>query len=115
MGPLFIFCGKLWTCYWTGMSEYMGMASRYANAFDNKWIRDPGASGESQLGSADLQSLADLTGSLNVVRRMRTVPIGKRFLIELTVAVIVPLLPLLLLKYPAEQVAARLIKLMIGF
>jgi hypothetical protein len=115
MGPLCMFCAKLWNCYWTGMSEYMGMASRYANAFDSKWIRDPGASGESQLGSADLQSLSDLSGSLNVVRGMRTVPIGKRFLKELAVAVILPLLPLLLLKYPAEQVAAQLIKLMIGF
>jgi hypothetical protein len=69
IGPLFIFARKLYICRWTGMSEYMAMASRYVKAFDRKWIRNEQATGASQLGTSDLQSLADLTTSLNVVRR----------------------------------------------
>lgn len=114
VGPLCIFAPKLWICYWHGMSEYMGMASRYVNAFDSKWIRYPGASGEAQLGSPDVQSLADLTTSLNVLRRMRTIPAGQRFLIELAASVVVPLLPLLLLKYPVDQIALRLFHVITG-
>lgn len=34
IGPLFLFSRKLWSCRQTGMTEYMGMASRYVNAFD---------------------------------------------------------------------------------
>jgi hypothetical protein len=108
IGPLFIFTRKLYICRWTGLSEYMAMASRYVNAFDSKWIRDEQATGESQLGTADLQSLADLTNSVNVVRGMHAVPFSRRLVVDHAVCVIVPLLPLVFLKYPISQVAAQL-------
>ena len=114
IGPLVIFSPKLWTCRWTGMSEYMGMASHYVTAFENKWIRNPEASGESQLGAADLQSLADLTNSVNVVRGLRWIPAGQRLVMGLAAALILPLLPLLLLKYPVNEVAARLFQMLTG-
>jgi hypothetical protein len=114
VGPLFMFSRKLWLCRATGLDEYMGMAFRYVNAFDRKWIRDEKASGESQLGTPDLQSLADLTNSVNVVRGMRLIPAGRRLMEELAASVIVPLLPLLLLKYPVNQLAVRLFQMLTG-
>jgi len=115
LGPLFLFLAKLWTCRQTGMREYMGMASRYVNAFDSKWIRDEQvSSGDFQLGSADLQSLADLTSSVNVVLGMRPVPASLRLMLELGASVILPLLPLVFLKYPVDQVAARLFRMLTG-
>jgi len=114
VGPLFIFARKLWICRWTGMSEYMGMASRYVTAFDNKWIRDENSSGESQLGTGDLQSLADLTNSVNVVRGMRPIPASKRLITELALSAVLPLLPLLLFKYPIDQLASRLFQALTG-
>lgn len=114
IGPLLIFSAKLWRCRWTGMSEYMGMASRYVTAFDDRWIRDPQASGESQLGAADLQSLADLTNSVNVVRGLRWIPAGERLVLGLAAALILPLLPLLLLKYPVDQVVAKMFQVLTG-
>ena len=92
----------------------MAMASRYVRAFDRKWIRDPQASGESQLGTSDMQSLADLTNSVRIVRDMRVVPVSRRFLMELAACVILPMLPLLLLKYPVSEIAARLFRAMAG-
>jgi len=93
----------------------MGMASRYVNAFDSKWIRDEQvSSGDFQLGSADLQSLADLTSSVNVVLGMRPVPASLRLMLELGASVILPLLPLVFLKYPVDQVAARLFRMLTG-
>ncbi len=114
VGPLCMFSPKLYVCRWTGMSEYMGMASRYVSAFDNKWIRDKEATGESQLGTADLQSLADLTNSVNVVRQMQSIPFGRRLIVELAVFAMVPLLPLVFLKYPVHQVAAQLFHILTG-
>jgi hypothetical protein len=114
IAPLSIFSCKLWICRVTGMSEYMGMASRYVNAFDSKWIRAQNVSGESQLGTADLQSLADLTNSLNVVRGLQWIPAGRRLIMELAASAIVPLLPLLFLKYPVDQVAAQLFQAVTG-
>ena len=114
IGPLLLFSGKLWSCRVTGLGEYMGMASRYVEAFDRKWIRGENASGDSLLGTPDLQSLADLTNSINVVRGMRWVPAGRRLLMGLAAAVVVPMLPLLLLKYPVNQLVARLFQMLTG-
>jgi hypothetical protein len=114
IGPLFLFTRKLWYCRSTGLDEYMAMASRYVHAFDHKWIRDESASGESQLGTADMQSLADLTNSMNVVRNMRLVPGGRRLVIELAACVILPMLPLLLLKFPVSEIAVRLFRALSG-
>jgi len=72
------------------------------------------SSGDFQLGSADLQSLADLTSSVNVVLGMRPVPASLRLMLELGASVILPLLPLVFLKYPVDQVAARLFRMLTG-
>jgi hypothetical protein len=114
IGPLFLFLPKLWNCRETGMGEYMAMASRYVHAFDRKWLRDESATGESQLGTSDLQSLADLTNSMNVVRDMRLVPGGRRLVLPLVVCSILPMLPLLLLKFPVEKIASGLFRALTG-
>jgi len=114
IGPLLLFFGKLRVCREIGMRDYMGLASRYVNAFDSKWIRGENQSGESLLGTEDLESLADLTNSVNVVRRMRRIPADQRLIIVLAACVIVPLLPLLLLKFPIDQLAARLFRMLTG-
>jgi hypothetical protein len=92
----------------------MGMASRYVNAFDRKWIRGENPAEETLLGTADMQSLADLNNSVNIVREMRWIPAGKRLLIILAAAVIVPLTPLLLLKYPISDLSMKLFQSLSG-
>ncbi len=114
VGPLFIFAPKLWACRVAGWEEYMGMASRYVNAFDRKWIHGENPADERLLGTPDMQSLADLTNSVNVVREMQSIPGSRRFLISLAAAVVVPMLPLLFLKYPLSEVALRLFKMISG-
>jgi len=112
--PLFIFAAKLWRCRLTGWIEYMAMADHYVNAFDRKWIRDEKMTGEDQLGTADMQSLADLTNSVNVVRNMRLVPVSRRLILKLAAAVILPLLPLFLLKYPLIELSEKLLRTLSG-
>jgi hypothetical protein len=90
------------------------MASRYVHAFDRKWIRDEQASGESQLGTADMQSLADLNNSVNVIRNMRLIPADRRLMVQLAAYVIVPMLPLVFLKFPVDELAVRLFKMLVG-
>lgn len=114
IGPLFIFFRKLRSCRVTGWNEYMIMASRYMSAFEQRWIRDKTASGESQLGTPDLQSGADLANLVNIVSEMRFIPAGMRLVVVLAAAVLLPMLPLALLKYPVEQLAARLFQALTG-
>ena len=48
------------------MDDYGKLGQRYAREFDRKWMRD-GAPDEPLLGSADIQSLADLRNGFLVI------------------------------------------------
>jgi hypothetical protein len=110
LGPLCLFAPKLWLCRVTGLDTYMTFAARYVNDFDGKWVRTDAARGESPLGTPDLQSLADLSNSVNVVRNMSLVPASQRLLMIYAAAALLPMLPLLLLQYPVAELAEKLFK-----
>lgn len=114
IGPLLIFSGKLWKCRIQGVNDYMIMAHKYVDAFDRKWIRGKEVSGDEQLGTSDLQSLADLTNSVQVVLNMRWVTVSRKLMTTLFAGAILPLLPLVLFKYPLADVAAKLFQAISG-
>jgi hypothetical protein len=107
LGPLLIFSRKLWKCQVKGLTDYGTFAERYVNAFDRKWLGEDAAPGEPVLGTADIQSLADLNNSVGIVRDMRLVPVSPSMLMYLAVAALLPMLPLLLLKYPIADLLAK--------
>lgn len=111
LGPVCVFVPRLWRCRVTGLATYMDLASRYVREFDRKWLGSSPVSGESLLGSPDLQSLADLSNSVRLVTDMRLVPVSRRLLVTFMIAALVPLLPLLLLTYPVADLAAALFKM----
>jgi hypothetical protein len=61
------------------------------------------------VGSADIQSLADLDNSYEIVRTMRWAPISKQAVLELAAAVLVPIAPLLLTVMPLEALFNKLL------
>ncbi len=114
LGPLCIFAPKLWLARVKGLSDYMALASRYVIDFDRKWLGpDPGQR-EPLLGTADLQSLADLNNSVGVVSDMRLVPVSQRMLLFFAAAALVPMLPLVLFKFPIDVLAAKLVNMLFG-
>jgi len=115
IGPLALFMDKLWNCRTNGQRVYMEMASRFVNAFEDRWIENQHRAGDSLLGTSDIQSLADLTNSLNVVRRMRWIPADQRLMIQLTTSAVVPLVPLLFLKYSLGEMLVRVFQVLVGW
>jgi hypothetical protein len=61
------------------------------------------------MGSADIQSLADLANSFEVVRTMRFVPFTKETVFQLGVLTLAPLTPLLLTMISLEELLKRLL------
>ena len=53
------------------MREYGTLAQTYVREFDRKWLRGGAPPDEPFVGSADIQSLADLGNSFEVVKDMR--------------------------------------------
>ncbi|MCY2952597.1 MAG: hypothetical protein NTU53_11575 [Planctomycetota bacterium] len=110
VGPLLLFVPILSRARRAGLSEYGGLAHRYAREFDQKWLRGGAAAEEQLLGSADIQSLADMGSSLEVIREMKLAPITRQTLIQLAVATLLPVLPLLLTMVSLEELLSRLLK-----
>jgi len=79
-----------------GLREYSQFARRYADEFTQKWLRDIPPRDETLVGSADIQSLADLGNSFDSVRSMSVVPVSRATIVQLVVVVLLPLVPLLL-------------------
>ncbi len=107
LGPLFLVTPRLWQCRTRGLAEYMDFATDYVGRFERKWL-GPGEPGEPLLGSADLQSLADLGNGTDRVRAMRWVPLSVELVRDLAIVALVPALPLFLLEYPIAELVQRL-------
>jgi len=108
-GPLLVFAPQLAQAKRTGIREYDTLAQRYVREFDAKWLRGGAPADESFVGSGDIQSLADMGNSLEVVRTMRLAPISKDALIQLAVATLVPVAPLLLTMMSLEEIMKKLL------
>ena len=82
--------------------------------FEAKWTGGNVPAGEPLLGTADLQSLADLANAVSVVKGMRWITVGPRLLTMMTMAAIVPLTPLLLFQYPLAELAQKFFSRLVG-
>jgi hypothetical protein len=107
-GPLFVFSPQLASTKRTGLREYGVLAERYVRAFDAKWLRGGAPADEPFVGSADIQSLADLTNSFEVVKTMRIAPITRDAFLRLVVATVAPVVPLALTMMSFEDLVKEL-------
>ncbi|OLC59537.1 MAG: hypothetical protein AUH76_14300 [Candidatus Rokubacteria bacterium 13_1_40CM_4_67_11] len=110
VAPLLVFVPHLAAAKRIGLREYGVLAQRYVKDFDQKWIRGGAPEGEPLVGSADIQSLADLGNSFDVIREMRLVPFSKETVIELAVFTLLPVLPLTLTLISFEELLTRALK-----
>ena len=109
LGPLFLFAPQLAEAKRKGNREYGTLAERYVREFDAKWVRGGAPADEPLVGSGDIQSLADMGNSFEVVRTMRIAPVTKEAILRLAVAALVPVAPLALTMMPLEELLKRLI------
>jgi len=113
LGPLLVFTDKLWAGRTKGVGLYNGLAARYVKEFEAKWLES--TSQDELLGTPDLQSLADLANAVSVAKGMRWITIGPRLLTIMTVAMVAPLAPLFLFRYPLAELAQKFFSKLVGF
>jgi len=109
LGPLLVFSPRLMSAKRTGLREYGMLASRYVSEFDRKWVRGGAADDEPLVGSGDIQSLADLGNSFQVIRDIQPFPFGRDTVIQLVVITLLPILPLVLTMIPLEELITKLL------
>lgn len=108
IGPLFVFSGKLAAAKRLGLRRFGALAQRYVREFQAKWLDGGADPAEAFIGSADIQSLADLGNSYEVVKSMRYAPVTRDTVLQLTVWTLAPMTPLLLTIMPLEHLLKTL-------
>ena len=106
--PFLVFAPQLAQAKRTGLREYGTLAERYVREFDAKWLRGGAPADEPFVGSGDIQSLADLGNSFEVVQTMRVVPVTKEAFVQLVAATVAPVVPLALTMMPLEELLKKL-------
>jgi hypothetical protein len=110
LGPLLVFLPRLRAVRRKGMLEYGGLGQRYAGEFHRKWNGGGPPPDEPLLGSADIQSLADLRNAFVIIEDMRLTPFGMKNVTTLAAFVLIPIAPLLLTMFSVEQLVDRMLK-----
>jgi hypothetical protein len=109
LGPLLVFAPQLAATKQAGLREYGVLEESYVREFDAKWLRGGAPADEAFVGSADIQSMADLSNCYEVVRTMRLAPITNQAVLQLVAATLVPIAPLLLTMIPLNELLKKLL------
>jgi hypothetical protein len=110
--PLLVVTPVLISVKRMALREYGGLLTHHNQLFEAKWIRGGHAEGEVILGNPDPSSLADLGSSFDVIRRMGIVPVDKPTLVGLALAAALPMLPVILMVTPADEILRAVLKML---
>lgn len=94
-----------------GLVDYGRLARTYTESFDRKWVHNSVPPPEPLLGTSDIQSLADMGNSFQLVQAMMIAPITKRLILQIAVQAALPLLPVIMLATPTSRVLRAIIKM----
>ena len=96
-----------------GLLDYGNMASRYVDNFRQKWVDTNTKTDEEILGTADIQSLADLANSFEVEQGMRMLPFSSRIFLQVLILTALPLFPLVFTVIPIESMITSMFKIIL--
>lgn len=113
LGPLLVFSPLLLIVKRKGLLDYGALATGYTQSFDNKWVRGKAPDTETLLGSSDIQSLADLANSFQVVNKMGAFPFDRSNIMFIVAAAAIPMFPLLLTVISPEQILLKILNLLL--
>ena len=112
-GPVLIFVPKLIALKQRGLLEFGILGSDYTQDFQQKWVERKKTTGDVLLGSGDIQSLADLGNSFEIIKKMRILPVQPTDFIAMVLPGLIPALPLAATVMPVGEILGRLVKLVV--
>jgi len=113
VSPLTLLIPKLKKVRKEGLLEYGRFASTYTESFDRKWVHCAARPSEPLLGTADIQSLADLGNSFGFIEDMKIAPISRKLVLQLAGRAVIPLVPILIFGTPTPELVHELMKMVL--
>lgn len=114
LAPQLLFVPHLAALKRAGLREYGALAQKYVRGFDDKWVRGRVSAGEPLVGSADIQSLADLSNSFQIIESIKLVPVTRQAVMQLAAVTLLPVAPLLFTMFSPEELLKRLFQAVVG-
>ena len=111
VAPLLVVAPVLQKIKKKALLEYGALVTIHNQLFHRKWIQNH-PPGEVILGDPDPSSLVDLGSSFTVIRQMEIVPIDKATFVTLALAAALPMLPVILLATPADELVRVVLKML---
>jgi hypothetical protein len=113
LGPVCVFTPRLLVRRREGLSMYGALASEYVIGFQKKWIEGQRPGDEPLVGTADIQSLADLGNSFEVVQGIRPFSFGRPALVTVAVCIVLPISPLIFTMFSFQELVQRLLQIVL--
>jgi hypothetical protein len=110
LGPMLVFSPQLIAAKHTGIEHYGRLGQQYASDFESKWMGEERPTDEPLLGSADIQSLADLRNACAVVSEIHVTPFEIKNVVVLAAVTLAPCVPLVFTVFSIDEVVDRLLK-----
>lgn len=108
MAPLLLLTPRLTALKRAGLFAYGALGTDCTEEFEQKWLGRARGDAAPIIEAGDPSALADLTGVYSTVSGMVTVPVQRFVLIQFLFACIAPLLPLVLLVMPVDELLEKL-------
>ncbi|RYD39507.1 MAG: hypothetical protein EOP83_36665 [Verrucomicrobiaceae bacterium] len=109
-GPLTVFAPSIMAAKRRAKRTYGKFAAEYMRGFDRRWIQGQDTDIQAALGSADIQSLADLDNAYSIIKETKPVPYSRDTILQLVWATLAPFIPLVFTMIPFDELLDRLIK-----
>ncbi|EPX9366191.1 hypothetical protein ACW6B7_004022 [Aeromonas veronii] len=109
LAPLTFFATQIMQAKRQGLREYGALAAEYTRDFEHRWLHSQDRDNETLLGSADIQSLADLGNAYAVIKEIRPLPFSRDTVMQLIMATLIPFIPLLFTLFSLEVILDRVI------
>jgi hypothetical protein len=112
LAPLCVFVRRLWNGRLEGLRQYSRVAFALTRAFHQRWVANE--HDEAILDSGNPSALIDMQSAYQNLERMRIVPFGPRSAVLVFAAALLPVLPLLAVEVPIEELFTRIGGAMLG-
>jgi hypothetical protein len=111
--PLYFFTLKIDLAKRASLGELGRIGTAYVNEFWRKWMRGEAGEDEPLIGTADIQSLADIANSYGTVVRTKPMMPDREMLWPVAAFILLPFVPLLLTTFSLEKLVENAVKLVL--
>ena len=115
LGPLFFFFRPLYRAKDEALLHYEGLAERFWQAFDRKWVQARCAPWKPEdIAQPDFSAAADLANVVRTVREMKLIPFTKEGVLPLLIAIALPFIPALSAAVPIQDLLTGIVHVFLG-